>query len=234
MTRPGGQLINDGRSSRVFRFIDGEDTCFLKRYNYHKIHLNHCWQKSQVRREYENLKKIKAADLGCKTIEILAYGEERYNLCLRTSFLLSRAVDKGESLSLFLNLNPHHQQRRTIIIKLLQLGQKIIKSGLAITDLFFRNLVIVPESATLYMLDVQRCDRNRNRAARKSYPQFWSNIMLFCTPEEQQLATEMLESVLPYSIEELHLKAQQFIAKEKKRQATELAFIKNRGNFHHA
>ena len=234
MTRPDGQLINNGRSCRVFRFVDGEDICFLKRYNYRKIHWHHCWQKSQVRREYENLNRIKAANLACKTIEILAYGEQRHNLCLNSSFLLSRAVDKGESLSLFLSLNPYHPQRRTIIIKLLQLGQAIIKSGLAITDLFFRNLVIVPDSATLYMLDVQRCDRNRRRARRKSYPQFWSNILLFCTPEEQQLAAEMLANLLPYSLKELNNKAQQFITKEKKRQASELEFIKNRGNFHHA
>ncbi len=234
MTRPGGQLINDGRSSRVFRFVDSEDICFLKRYDYQKIHWHHCWQKSQVRREHENLNKIKAAGLGCETIEILAYGEQRHNLCLSTSFLLSRGVENGESLSLFLGLNPYHQQRRTIIIKLLQLGQKIIKSGLAITDLFFRNLVIVPDSATFYMLDVQCCDRSRNRARRKTYPQFWSNILLFCTPEEQQLAAEMLESVLPYSIRELQLKAQQFITKEKKRQAAELAFSEKTGNVNYA
>ena len=29
MTRSGGQLINDGRSSRVYRFVDGESICFL-------------------------------------------------------------------------------------------------------------------------------------------------------------------------------------------------------------
>jgi len=231
MTRPGGQLINGGRSSRVFRFIDGEDTCFLKRYNYHKIHWQHCWQKSQVCREYENLNKIKAAGLDCEIIEIMAYGEQRHNLCLNTSFLLSRAVDKGESLSLFLDLNPYHPQRRIIITKLFQLGQKIIKSGLAITDLFFRNLVIVPESATLYMLDVQRCDHNRHRAQKKTYPQFWSNILLFCTLEEQQLAAEMLENVLPYSIKELNIKAQQFMAKETKRQTNELIFIKKQREF---
>jgi len=234
MTRAGGQLINDGRSSRVFRFVDGEDVCFLKRYNYHKIHWHHCWQKSQVRREYENLNRIKTAGLDCEIIEVLAYGEERHGLFLHSSFLLSRAVTKGESLSLFLGLNPFHPQRRAVIIKLLQLGQQIIKSGFAITDLFFRNLVIVPESATLYMLDVQRCNRNRRRARRKTYPQFWSNILLFCTPEEQQLAAEMLENVLPYSIKELQFKAQQFITKEKKRQVAELTFIKNRGNFHYA
>ena len=234
MTRAGGLLINDGRSSRVFRFADGENICFLKRYNYQKIHWHHCWQKSQVRREYENLNKIKTADLDCEIIEILAYGEERHGLFLHTSFLLSRAVIKGESLSLFLGLNPFHPQRRAVIIKLLELGQKIIKSGLAITDLFFRNLVIVPESATLYMLDVQRCDHNRRRARKKTYPQFWSNILLFCTPEEQQLAAEMLATVLPCSIMKLHAQAQQFIVKEKKRQAVELALSQETGNFDYA
>lgn len=224
MTRSDGQLINDGRSSRVFRFVDGEDVCFLKRYNYRKSHWHHCWQKSQVRREHENLNKIKAADLGCETIEILAYGEERQSLFLKSSFLLSRAVSKGERLSLFLDLNPFHPQRRAVIIKLLGIGLKIIKNDLAVTDLFFRNLVVVPESATLFMLDVQRCDHNRHRARVKTYPQFWSNILLFCTPDEQQLAAEMLKDVLPYNIEELHIKAQQFIAKEKKRRAIELAF----------
>jgi hypothetical protein len=234
MTRAGGLLINDGRASRVFRFTDGEDVCFLKRYNYHKIHWHHCWQKSQVRREYENLNKIKTAGLDCEIIEVLAYGEERHGLFLHSSFLLSRAVPKGESLSLFLGLNPFHPQRRAVIIKLLQLGQQIIKSGLAITDLFFRNLVVVPKSATLYILDVQRCDRNRRRARRKTYPQFWSNILLFCTPEEQQLAAEMLATVLPCSIKELHTQAQQFIVKEKKRQTAELALSQETGNFDYA
>ncbi len=224
MTRSGGRLVNHGRSSRVFHFIDGNDSCFLKRYNYRKIHWHHCWQKSQVRREYENLNKIKAAGLGCEIIEILAYGEHRDKLCLKNSFLLSRAVEKGVSLSLFLDLNPYHPQRRAVIIKLFQLAREIIKSGLAITDLFFRNLVVVPDSVTLFMLDVQCCDRNRRRARKKSYPQLWSNILLFCAREEQQLAARMLEPVLPYSINKLHQKAQQFILKEKRRQAAELAF----------
>ncbi len=226
MTRPGGRLVNHGRSSRVFYFVDGNDACFLKRYNYRKIHWHHCWQKSQVRREYENLNKIKAAGLGCEIIEILAYGERRDKLCLKNSFHLSRAVENGESLSLFLSLNPNRPQRRAVIIKLLQLAREIIKSNLAITDLYFRNLVIVPDSVTLYMLDVQRCDRNRRRARRKTYPQFWSNILLFCTREEQQLAAGMLEPVLPYSINQLHRKARQFFLEEKKRQAAELAFNK--------
>ena len=230
MTRPGGRLVNDGRSSRVFHFVDGDDSCFLKRYNYQKIHWHHCWQKSQVRREYENLEKIKQAGLSCETIEILAYGEQRHNRILKSSFLLSRAVEKGESLSLFLSLNRNHPQRRAIIANLLHLAQEIIGSGLAITDLFFRNLVVVPDSATLFMLDVQRCDRNRRRARRKSYPQFWSNILLFCTPEEQRLAAGKLASVLPYSIDTLHHETQPFLAKERKRQKTELAFAQKTGN----
>lgn len=140
MTRSGGWLINDGRSSKVYRFVDGENVCFLKRYTYRKIHWQHCWQKSQVRREYENLKKIAQADLGCSTIEILAYGEQRRGLILVDAFLLSREVEGGESLALFLSLNSDHPQRKKVLEKLFRLGKEIIQSGLAITDLFFRNM----------------------------------------------------------------------------------------------
>ncbi|MEA1921340.1 MAG: lipopolysaccharide kinase InaA family protein [Pseudomonadota bacterium] len=226
MTRSGGRLINDGRSSRVYRFVDGESACFLKRYTYRKIHWQHCWQKSQVRREYENLKKIEQSDLGCGTIEILAYGEQRRGRVLIDAFLLSRAVEGGESLAHFLSLNGDHPQRKIVLEKLFRLGQEIIKSGLAITDLFFRNIVVVPEDAELYLLDVQRCDHNQRRARMKSYPQYWSNILLFCTPAEQKLAAETLLPHLPYDLNELSKRAQQFIHKEKKRKAAELAFSK--------
>ena len=225
MSRPNGQLINGGRSSRVYRFVDGENVCFLKRYTYRKIHWKHCWQESQVLREYKNLKKIEQADLGCGTIEILAYGEQRRYRVLIDAFLLSREVCGSERLSLFLGSNYEHPQRQPVIEKVLQLGQKIIESGLAITDLFFRNIVVVPKDAGLYLLDVQRCDRNRRRAEMKTYPQLWSNILLFCTPTEQNLAAEILGPHLPYSLNELSTRAQQFTRKEKKRKVAELAFM---------
>ena len=223
MNRSGGQLIQGGRSSRVFRFIDDHEICFLKRYNYRKIHWHHCWQKSQVQREFENLKKIKQANLSCETIEILAYGEQRrWGRILTDAFLLSRAVADGESLAFYLGTKPFHPQRRTILNKLFQLSREIIKSRLAITDLFFRNLVVVPPKATLFMLDVQYCNHNRRRAHYKSYPQLWSNILLFCTPEEQKLAAKIIEPSLPFTMEKLNHRAQQFIGKERKRQMAEL------------
>ncbi|MCD6430506.1 MAG: hypothetical protein J7L57_04720 [Deltaproteobacteria bacterium] len=227
MTRPDGQLINGGRASRVYRFIDGNEVCFLKRYTYQKIHWQHCWQKSQVRREFENLEKIKRADLGCNTIEVLAYGEQRRCRILIDAFILSREVAGNERLSLFLGSNHDHPQRQLVVEKVIQLGQKVIESGLAITDLFFRNLVVVPKDAGLYLLDVQYCNRNRRRAEMKTYPQLWSNILLFFTPDEQNLAAKILLPHLPYNLNELELRAQQFSHKEKKRKATELAFIEN-------
>ncbi len=227
MTRPDGQLINDGRSSRVYRFEDGENVCFLKRYTYRKIHWQHCWQNSQVRQEFENLEKIKLADLGCETIEVLAYGEQRRCRILIDAFLLSREVTNNVRLSLFLGSNSDHPQRQLVVEKVIQLGQKIIVSGMAITDLFFRNLVVVPEDASLYLLDAQYCDHNRRRAELKTYPQLWSNILLFFTPEEQNLAAKMLLPHLPCNLKELNTRAQQFIRKETKRKAAEVAFIEN-------
>lgn len=172
MARSGGQLFNDGRASRVFRFSDGAETCFLKRYTYHKIHWSHCWQKSQVRREYENLNQIKQADLGCEIIDILAYGEQRQCRILKDCFILSRAVANGESLALFLSTQPNHPQRRVVLENLCQLAKTIIKRKLAITGLFFRNIVVVPEQSKLFLLDVQYFDNNQRRALNKSYPQF--------------------------------------------------------------
>ena len=227
MLRPDGQLINDGRSSRVYRFIDGEDICFLKRYTYRKIHWQHCWQKSQVRREFENLEKIKQAGLGCRTIEIMAYGEQRRCRVLKNAFLLSREVAGNVRLSLFLSSNSVHPQRELIVEKVIQLGQKIIESGLAITDLFFRNLVVVPKTASLYLLDVQYCKPNRQRAELKTYPQLWSNILLFFTHEEQNLAAKRLLPYLPCNLNELNMRARQFLRKETKRKIDELAFIEN-------
>lgn len=225
MTRSEGQLINDGRSSRVYRFADGKNVCFLKRYNYQKIHWQYCLQKSQVQQEYENLEKIKRANLGCDTIEILAYGEHRRCRVLIDAFLLSREVAGGESLALFLSINNNHPQRKVVLEKLFELGEKIIHSGLAITDLFFRNIVVVPKEVKLYLLDVQRCDHNQRRATMKSYPQYWSNILLFCTPEEQDVAAQILAPHLPYTLNKLTDKAQQFIPKERLRKSAELAFL---------
>ncbi|MCD6292084.1 MAG: hypothetical protein J7M09_01340 [Deltaproteobacteria bacterium] len=225
MTRSGGQLINDGRSSRVFHFADKNATCFLKRYTYRKIHWKYCWQKSQVRREYENLKKIEQTGLDCGIIEILAYGEQRRRRVISDAFLLSREVTDGESLALYLSLNNDPAQRRIVLEKLFRLGQEIVKSGLAITDLFFRNIVVVPKTAELYLLDVQRCEYSKHRARVKSYPQYWSNVLLFCSPAEQTLAAKRLIPHLPYSTAELTKRAQQFIPKEKKRKAAELAFL---------
>ncbi len=227
MARTDGQLINDGRSSRVYRFVDGENICFLKRYTYRKIHWQHCWQKSQVQREFENLEKIKQAGLGCEIIEIMAYGEQRRCRVLIDAFLLSREVPDNVRLSLFLGANPDHPLRPLVIEKVLKFGEKVIESGLAITDLFFRNLVVVPKDARLYLLDVQDCPRNRRRAEMKTYPQLWSNILLFFTPGEQELASERLLPHLPYSLNELNVRSQQFIHKETKRQTNELAFVKN-------
>ena len=208
--------------------LTGRASVFCKRYTYRKIHWQHCWQRSQVRREFENLEKIKRADLGCNTIEILAYGEQRRCRILIDAFLLSREVAGSERLSLFLGSNRDHPQRQLVIEKVLQIGQRIIESDLAITDLFFRNLVVIPKNAGLYLLDVQHCDRNRRRAEMKTYPQLWSNILLFCTPAEQGLAAERLVPHLPYDLNELTKRAQQFLRKEKKRKAAELAFMTNK------
>lgn len=50
----------------------------------------------------------------------------------------------------------------------------------------------------------------------KTHPQYWSNILLLCTPEEQKLAAETVLPHLPYDLKELTKRAQQFIHKEKK------------------
>jgi hypothetical protein len=78
------------------------------------------------------------------------------------------------------------------------------------------------------MLDVQYCNHNQRRAQYKSYPQLWSNILLFCTPEEQKLAAKIIEPALPFTMEKLNRRAQQFINKERKRQMAELDL--SRGN----
>ncbi len=225
LSRPGGELINDGRSSRVFRFIDGENVFYLKRYLYHKVHWQHCWQKSQVKREFENLKKIKRAKLSCDTVEIIAYGEKRHFRILISAFLLSREVRNGERLSLFLSTKPDHPQRKPVIEKIIALTQNIVIRKIAITDYFFRNIIVVPREAKLFLLDIQRCDKNQQRAFKKSYPQLWSNILLFFSPEEQELAAQKLLPLFPYSRSKLDILAQKFIPKEKKRKLSEITLV---------
>lgn len=222
LSRPGGELINDGRSSRVFRFIDGENVFYLKRYLYHKVHWQHCWQKSQVKREFENLKKIKRAKLGCDTIEIMAYGEKRCFRILESAFLLSREIINSERLSLFLSTKPDHPQRKPVIEKTIALAENIVTQKIAINDFFLRNIVVVPQEAKLFLLDVQHCNGNRRRAFKKSYPQLWSNILLFFSPEEQEFAAQKLLPLFPYSRSKLDILAQKFIPKEKKRKLSEI------------
>ncbi|HIE07335.1 MAG TPA: hypothetical protein EYP64_04765 [Desulfarculaceae bacterium] len=222
LSRPGGELVNDGRASRVFRFIDGKNVFYLKRYIYHKIHWQYCWQKSQVKREFENLEKIKQTKLGCDTVEIIAYGEERRFRTIASAFLLSREVRNGERLSLFLSTKPNHPQRKPVIEKIIALAESIVMQKIAITDYFFRNIVVVPQEAKLFLLDIQHCNKNQRWALKKSYPQLWSNILLFFSPEEQEFAAQKLLPLFPYHRNELDILAQQFVPKEKKRKLSEI------------
>jgi hypothetical protein len=222
MARPGGCLVNDGRSSKVHRFDDPGQTCFLKRYRYRKIHWRHCLEKSQVAREYENLERIRQADLGCRTIEILAFGERRRWRVLLDAFLLSRAVPGGRRLSLFLAERPADPRRAEVVAKLIAFGARVIASRLAIPDLFFRNLVVVPDTAELYLLDVQHCRTDPRRAARKSWPQFWADCEIFLTPAEKAAAAEQLAASLPEPFSALAERAAAFIPKEEKRRRQEL------------
>jgi len=225
MNRSGGLLINGGRSSRVFRFVDKEGACYLKRYTYNKIHWRYCWQKSQARQEYENLEKLKQTSLGCSTIEILAFGEKRDGRILRSAFILSREVAGSQRLSLFLDEN-QSPKRKPVIDKIVRFGAQLIRSGLALNDLYFRNILVIPESAEIYLLDVQHCALNRKRARLKTYPQLWSDILLYFTPDEQAWAAARLKAELPYNLKELRHRAEKFLPREKKRKAAELAYAK--------
>lgn len=154
---------------------------------------------------------------------MLAYGERRYFRTLVDAFLLSREVPGGERLSLFFD-HLDHPRRQPVFDALLELAGEIMRQGLALTDFFFRNIIVIPEKAELYLLDVQRCDHFRRRAYHKSYPQFWSNMLLFCTADELQLARTRLSIVLSEPVEFLEQRARAFISREKKRQQDELIF----------
>ena len=227
MENPEGELVADGRSSRVYLFTAGGERYFLKRYQYRKIHWRFCLQKSQVCREFENLEKIRRCGLPCRIIDVLAYGERRYYRTLIDAFLLSREVPGGERLSLFLN-HPDHPRRPAVLDALIRLVGEVMRQGLALTDFFFRNILVIPEKAELYLLDVQRCDHSRRRAIRKSYPQFWSNMMLFCTEDELRLARTRLSAVWSGSMAALEEKAQGFLPREEKRRQEEMAFAVSR------
>jgi len=220
--RRGGQLVNDGRSCRVHRFPDERGTCYLKRYLYRKIHWRHCWEKSQVVREFECLEKVRQAKLGCRIIEILAYGERRRCTVLLDAFLLSREVPDSRRLSLFLATGHEDPRRPAIVEKVVALAAQVMEKQLAITDLFFRNLVVVPTTAELYLLDIQQCHRNRKKALRKSWAQLWADIELFFTPAERQLAGDRLGPILGPAFPELRRRARLFIPKERKRKELEL------------
>ncbi|NPA24717.1 MAG: hypothetical protein GXO34_02695, partial [Deltaproteobacteria bacterium] len=222
--RQGGQLVNDGRSSRVYRFPDENGNFYLKRYLYRKIHWRHCWEKSQVEREFENLERVRQANLGCRVIEILAYGDRRRCTVLLDAFLLSREVPGSHRLSLFLATLPDHPERPAIVAKIITFAERVMEKQLALTDLFFRNLVVVPETAELYLLDIQQCRRNRKKALRKSWPQLWADIELFFTPAERALAAERLGPILGKAFPELRQRARTFIPKEKRRKEFELEY----------
>ncbi|MEA3332543.1 MAG: lipopolysaccharide kinase InaA family protein [Pseudomonadota bacterium] len=220
MERRGGRLVSGGRSSQVYLFCDSGERFFLKRYLYKKIHWNFCWQKSQVCREYENLEKIRRCNLPCGVIEILGWGEQRYFRTVIDAFLLSRELAGGERLSLFL-YDREDLRRQAVIKALVKLIEAIIDQGLALTDLFFRNIMVVPETAELYLLDVQYCNHSKRRALSKSYPQFWSNVLLFCTHEEQRQIEERLALRLAKKIHKVVERAHFFMPKERKRQQAE-------------
>ena len=219
-----GKLVADGRSSRVYLFTAGGERYFLKRYQYKKIHWRFCLEKSQVRREFENLEKLRRCNLPCRVIDVLAYGERRYYRTLVDAFLLSREVPGGERLSLFLN-HPDHPRRQSVLDALVGLVEEIMRQGLALTDFFFRNIIVVPEKAELYLLDVQRCDYSRRRAARKSYPQLWSNMLLFCTEDELRLARTRLSAEMSGgAMARLEKRARDFLPRERKRRREEIDF----------
>ena len=225
MTRSGGRLVNDGRSSRVHLFTDGNENCYLKRYRYRKIHWRHCFERSQVERETRNLEKFRRAEIKhCRTIEILAWGERRRGPILRDAFLLSRAVAGGVRLSLFLAAAPAHPRRTAVIARLVAFGAEVIRRRLALVDPYFRNLVVVPETAMLYILDLQRCARRPGLAARKSLPQFWADIEIFLTPAERERAEAAFRPLLPAgAFSRMRSRAALLIPKELKRRAQEEA-----------
>jgi hypothetical protein len=234
LARPGGELVNDGRSSRVHLFRDGPEACYLKRYRYRKIHWRHCFEKSQVQREYENLASFRRAGLACETIEILAWGERRRGRILLDAFLLSRAVPGGVRLSLFLANEPDHPCRAAVVEQVIAFGAQLIESRLALCDLFFRNLVVVPESARLHILDLQRCSfHNPGRAARKSWPQLWADIEIFFTPRERQQAAARFRPLLTAAgLAQMVSRARHFLPKERKRRAQEQALAASTDNRH--
>jgi hypothetical protein len=221
-----GELVSDGRSSRVYQFIYSGECYFLKRYQYRKIHWHFCWRKSQVRLEFENLEKIRRSKLPCKVIDVLAYGEQRYFCTLVDAFLLSRKVPGGERLSFFLN-HLDHPRRQSVLNVLLDLVEGLIRQKMALTDFFFRNIVVVAEKAELFLLDVQRFDHSVRRAHGKSYPQFWSNMILFCTTDELRQAKKRLTLLLSEgTFAKIEERAQSFIHREKERQQDEREFAK--------
>ena len=220
MERGGGELVSGGRSSQVYLFCDSGERFFLKRYQYKKIHWHFCWQKSQVCREYENLEKIRRCNLPCGVIDIIGWGEQRYFRTIIDAFLLSRELPGGERLSLFL-YNREDVRRQSVINALVDLLLAVVDQGLALTDFFFRNILVVPETAELFLLDVQYCDHSERRAFLKSYPQFWSNVLLFFTQEEQRQIEERLALRWPKKFHRVAERAQVYMAKERKRKLSE-------------
>lgn len=112
---------------------------------------------SKVRREFENLVRLRAWGLDAPTP--VAYGEERQNRWLRRSFLISEGVAEALSLDLFIrDILPtlpapeQHETRGELIQRLAGYTRRMHDHGFVHHDYFWRNILLNGQSLARFSL----------------------------------------------------------------------------------
>ncbi|HTS18356.1 MAG TPA: lipopolysaccharide kinase InaA family protein [Verrucomicrobiae bacterium] len=114
---------------------------------------------SKVRREYENLARLRAWRLDAPAP--IAYGEERQNRWLHRSFLISEGVHSPTSLDLFIcDILPtmpvpeQRKQRTDLIQKLADYTRRMHEHHFVHHDYFWRNILLSERSLEhFYLID---------------------------------------------------------------------------------
>lgn len=157
-----GQVFTKTRTTEVSRVeLDGR-TLFIKKYWVTKpsqilsgVTRGAVLGKSKVRREYENLARLRA--LGLDAPAPVAYGEERRAGCLVRSCLISEAVD-GRGLDALI------RDGWRDLTKLADYVRRLHEHEFFHCDLYWRNILV--SGSTFYLIDAHKGGYRRGSAAQ--------------------------------------------------------------------
>lgn len=177
-----GVVVRSGTGSEVRRIewqVDGHSAVFFLKKNWLAIPAHYrsrllrgtLFGKTRVRREYENLLRLK--EWGLTVPAPVAFGEERQRRWLVRSFLLTEGLTESVGLDVFirdvlptLEARDRREQRRRLLLSLAAVTQQMHAHQFTHRDFHWRNIMLARGSVDdICLLDTPR-GRRWLRAAK--------------------------------------------------------------------